>query len=105
MFSDIEGSTAINERLGDALWIELLHEHNAIVREHLAAHGVGAAVHYPVPIHRTEAYAGLPAPSLPVAEALAARSCSLPMHQSLSADEIGRVAAAVHEFSELRQAA
>jgi eukaryotic-like serine/threonine-protein kinase len=39
MFSDIEGSTAINERLGDARWIELLHEHNAIVREHVAAHG------------------------------------------------------------------
>jgi class 3 adenylate cyclase len=39
MFSDIEGSTAINERLGDRRWIELLREHNAIVREQVAAHG------------------------------------------------------------------
>jgi class 3 adenylate cyclase len=39
MFSDIESSTAINERLGDARWIELLRDHNAIVREHVAAHG------------------------------------------------------------------
>jgi class 3 adenylate cyclase len=39
MFSDIEGSTAINERLGDARWVELLREHNGIVREQAAAHG------------------------------------------------------------------
>ena len=39
MFSDIEGSTAINERLGDARWIELLREHNAVVREQVSAHG------------------------------------------------------------------
>jgi class 3 adenylate cyclase len=38
MFSDIESSTAINERLGDTRWMELLREHNAIVREHVAAH-------------------------------------------------------------------
>jgi class 3 adenylate cyclase len=39
MFSDIEGSTAINERLGDARWVELLREHNKLVRELAAAHG------------------------------------------------------------------
>ena len=39
MFSDIEGSTAINERLGDARWVELLREHNSIVRGQAAAHG------------------------------------------------------------------
>jgi class 3 adenylate cyclase len=39
MFSDIEGSTAMTERLGDQRWIEVLREHNAIVREQIAAHG------------------------------------------------------------------
>jgi class 3 adenylate cyclase len=39
LFSDIEGSTALNERLGDKRWMELLREHNAIVREKLKAHG------------------------------------------------------------------
>jgi len=39
MFSDIEGSTAMNERLGDKRWMDLLREHNAIVREHVKAHG------------------------------------------------------------------
>ena len=38
MFSDIEGSTAKTEELGDRRWMEVLREHNAIVREHLAAH-------------------------------------------------------------------
>ena len=39
MFSDIEGSTEITERLGDKRWMELLREHNAVVREKLNAHG------------------------------------------------------------------
>jgi class 3 adenylate cyclase len=39
MFSDIEGSTAMTERLGDQRWMEVLREHNAIVREQLADHG------------------------------------------------------------------
>jgi class 3 adenylate cyclase len=39
MFSDIEGSTPINERLGDQRWLDVLRTHNAIVREQIAAHG------------------------------------------------------------------
>jgi len=38
LFSDIESHTAINERLGDQRWMELLREHNALVRECLQAH-------------------------------------------------------------------
>jgi class 3 adenylate cyclase len=38
LFSDIEGSTAKTEELGDQRWMEVLHEHNAIVREQLAEH-------------------------------------------------------------------
>ena len=75
------------------------------LREHLAAHGIATAIHYPVPIHRTEAYARADGPSLPVAESLAEQSCSLPMHQSLSAEEIGVVAAAIHDFEAVRKAA
>jgi eukaryotic-like serine/threonine-protein kinase len=39
MFSDIEGSTQLTERLGDKAWMALLREHNAIVREQVKAHG------------------------------------------------------------------
>ena len=38
LFSDIEGSTSSNERLGDRRWLELLHAHNDIVRTEVAAH-------------------------------------------------------------------
>ncbi|MEX1255884.1 MAG: protein kinase [Dehalococcoidia bacterium] len=39
MFSDIEASSEINERLGDERWLEVLRQHNAIIREQVAAHG------------------------------------------------------------------
>jgi class 3 adenylate cyclase len=38
LFSDIEDSTIITERLGDESWLEVLREHNSIFREHMAAH-------------------------------------------------------------------
>ncbi len=39
LFSDIEGSTQLNERLGDVQWLELLRVHHAIVREEVHQHG------------------------------------------------------------------
>ena len=38
LFTDIEGSTPLNERLGDQRWMELLRGHNALVREELRSH-------------------------------------------------------------------
>jgi len=38
MFSDIEGSTALSEQLGDERWLKLLRRHNALIRRQLAAH-------------------------------------------------------------------
>ena len=39
LFSDIEGSTALNERLGDVRWLDLLRIHNGVVRDQVQAHG------------------------------------------------------------------
>ena len=39
LFSDVEGSTALNERLGDVRWLQLLRTHHAIVREQVQEHG------------------------------------------------------------------
>jgi class 3 adenylate cyclase len=39
LFSDIEDSTLMAERLGDARWIEVLRAHNSIFRGHLRSHG------------------------------------------------------------------
>jgi len=38
LFTDLEGSTALTQRLGDAKAQELLHTHNTIVRDSLKAH-------------------------------------------------------------------
>jgi eukaryotic-like serine/threonine-protein kinase len=38
LFSDIEDSTVLTERLGDQRWLELLRAHNAIFRERLREH-------------------------------------------------------------------
>lgn len=39
LFTDIEGSTALIERLGDELWVDVLSAHDAVVRRALRAHG------------------------------------------------------------------
>jgi class 3 adenylate cyclase len=39
LFSDIEGSTALNERVGDVRWLELLRIHHAVVRDEVHRHG------------------------------------------------------------------
>jgi class 3 adenylate cyclase len=39
LFSDIEGSTALNERLGDIRWLELLRAHHRVVRGQVQAYG------------------------------------------------------------------
>jgi class 3 adenylate cyclase len=39
VFSDIEASTQMAERLGDERWLGVVRNHNEIVREHVAAHG------------------------------------------------------------------
>jgi class 3 adenylate cyclase len=39
LFSDIEDSTVLTERLGDERWLELLRSHNSIFRERLREHG------------------------------------------------------------------
>jgi dTDP-3-amino-3,4,6-trideoxy-alpha-D-glucose transaminase len=71
------------------------------LREHLTQEGVANAIHYPVPIHRTGAYAdlGLDAGSLPVSEALAGQICSLPIFPGMTQAELEQVANAVHSFT------
>jgi class 3 adenylate cyclase len=39
LFTDIEDSTPLAERLGDLRWLALLREHNAIVRDQITQHG------------------------------------------------------------------
>jgi len=75
------------------------------LREHLSEWGVASAVHYPIPIHLTDAYAhlGLGPGSLPVSESLARRICSLPLFPGMTAAECEQVSAAVLAFASQNQ--
>ena len=63
--------------------------------EALGASGIACGVHYPVPIHQQNAYAGLgkAAGSFPVAERCAQEFVSLPMFPELTEEQIAFVAA------------
>jgi dTDP-4-amino-4,6-dideoxygalactose transaminase len=67
------------------LYVVLVNDRDR-VREALAAAGIETGIHYPVPLHLTPAYSSLghSAGDFPVAESLARRSMSLPMHPHLS---------------------
>jgi len=67
------------------------------VLERVRAAGVGAGVHYPIPIHLQPAYAGMGrgAGSFPVAEGLAGEILSLPMYAELTREQVSEVASAL----------
>lgn len=70
------------------------------LQAHLAALGIGTAIHYPVPIHLQPAAAafGYQRGDFPVAERQSGRILTLPVNQSLGAAEIEIVASAVNRF-------
>lgn len=66
---------------------------------HLRERGVGAVVYYPMPIHRQPAYRRLGyRDDLPVAERLSAEVLSLPVHPSLTEQDVETVASVTSGF-------
>jgi dTDP-4-amino-4,6-dideoxygalactose transaminase len=70
------------------------------LKAHLAEQQIGSAIHYPLPIHLQPAasHLGHKAGDFPVAEKQAGRIISLPVHQTLSHNDVGRVADTVNGF-------
>jgi dTDP-4-amino-4,6-dideoxygalactose transaminase len=66
---------------------------------HLAAHGIGSDIHYPVPDHLQPAFAGsMQALGLPVTERLASEVLTLPCHPGMSDQDASSVIAACNSF-------
>jgi dTDP-3-amino-3,4,6-trideoxy-alpha-D-glucose transaminase len=72
------------------------------LRQALTAAGLPTLIHYPTPIHRQPAYAGLgwPAGSLPVTEQCAREILSLPLFPFLKDEEQEQVVTAVRRWAQ-----
>ncbi len=78
------------------LYVIRVQERDRVLAE-LTAAGIGSGIHYPTPVHLSDAYAhlGYRRGQFPVAEAAAARILSLPMFPHLLEEQQERVAAAL----------
>ena len=74
--------------------------HRDMLLSHLRRRGIGAGIHYPIPLHRQPAYLkrGYGDVSLPNTEKAANEVVSLPMYPELSHEQITYVARAVKEL-------
>jgi dTDP-4-amino-4,6-dideoxygalactose transaminase len=68
------------------------------LQAHLAEHGIDTLIHYPIPIPRQPAFAGIDAASCPVAAGVCDEVLSLPLHPSLGDSDVDDIAAAVRAF-------
>lgn len=76
------------------------HPRRDDLKHYLDRHGVGNAVHYPIPVHLQKAYAhlGYEPGDFPIAERAAREVLSLPMFPELTEHQIKLVASRVAEF-------
>ena len=97
LLSDIEGVRTPTSRPGSTdvwhLYVVRVAGRDRVMAE-LSAAGIGVGIHYPRPVHLTEAYAGLGyrRGQFPVAETAAASILSLPMFPHLSEHQQEQVA-------------
>jgi dTDP-4-amino-4,6-dideoxygalactose transaminase len=75
------------------LYVVRVPDRDRVLKE-LHAAGIGAGIHYPVPVHRTAAFAdlGYPEGSFPVTERAAAGILSLPLFAEITAGQQEQVA-------------
>ena len=67
--------------------------------ERLKDRGVGSAIYYPIPVHRQKPFGalGYGEQRYPVTERLTEQVLSIPVHPSLTDDEVATVIGAVNE--------
>jgi dTDP-4-amino-4,6-dideoxygalactose transaminase len=97
----LPGTTDAGPGDRDVYYVYLIEsEHRDALVAHLADHGIGTEVYYPVPLPHQPAFAHLrhrPG-DFPHAEAAAAHAVALPFHPDLTTAEVDRVCAFVRSF-------
>jgi dTDP-4-amino-4,6-dideoxygalactose transaminase len=88
------------------LFVVVTAEREAL-RQHLLAHDVPTAIHYPTPLHRQKAFESLGPSSRPShcpnADQFCGRVLSLPMHAHLAPHDVERVISVVRSFFSSRR--
>jgi dTDP-4-amino-4,6-dideoxygalactose transaminase len=81
------------------------HPRRDNLQEHLAAHGIGTLIHYPIPPHLSGAYAsaGWREGDFPVTEEIARTALSLPMNPQMTDEAVEAVIGAVRSFIEKKR--
>ncbi|MCU0718069.1 MAG: DegT/DnrJ/EryC1/StrS family aminotransferase [Pirellula sp.] len=84
----------------DPVWhlFVIRHSDRNALQEHLKASGIGTLIHYPVPIHHSQAYQFFSSVQLPLAERLAATVLSLPIGPQMDEKNVYQVVHAIEEF-------
>ena len=96
LLTDVDGVTVPRTAEGNVdvwhLYVVQVDERDRVLAE-LNGAGIGAGIHYPVPVHLTGAYAdlGMRRGACPVAEAAADRILSLPLYPHLTREQQDRV--------------
>ena len=66
---------------------------------YLADHGVGTAIHYPIPVHRQPLYQNTSGAICPVSEWLSNHILSLPVHSGVTTDQCRQICSIIDEVN------
>ena len=68
------------------------------IQKYLLNNGIETMIHYPVPIHKQEAYEEINNLSLPIAEKLSDTVLSIPLYQTLTDNEVSYIISVINEY-------
>lgn len=85
----------------DHIWhiFAIRTQNRNLLQQYLKEKGIGTVIHYPIPIHKQQAYSELNNQSYPIASEIAETVLSLPMYYGMTPDDINYVVDAVNDYS------
>jgi dTDP-4-amino-4,6-dideoxygalactose transaminase len=89
-----------NDRINQDAWhlFVIRHPRRGELADYLEANGVQTNIHYPLPIHKQQAYEEFSHLQLPVTEQIHQEVLSLPLNAVLSDDEVSYIIQTINQF-------
>ena len=73
-------------------------DHREQIQEYLASNNVQTLIHYPIPLHKQEAYASLKDIELPITELIHEQVLSIPISPRMSLEDADKIVALINDF-------